>query len=66
MKHVEDEAIEDMFEWDEIVAFDKNARMIVSLSWRSWLYFLCEFDISYSSVRAIAIFLVLFFSYSSI
>ena len=28
MKHVEDEGIADMFEWDKRVEFDENARMI--------------------------------------
>ena len=28
MNHVEDEGVADMFEWDETVAFDKNATMI--------------------------------------
>ena len=27
VKHVEDEGIADMFEWDKTVAFDENARM---------------------------------------
>ena len=28
MKHVEDEGIADMFEWDKTLAFDENARML--------------------------------------
>ena len=49
-----------------MVSYGGTVQVVLSWSSRSWLYFLCKFDFSYSSIWAIAIIEFLCFSYSSI